>query len=641
MLMSVTATKKIESAAIKGDLSPMRYEQLDQIYDKSVTIVDEGYSTRIGDVYRPWNLFNANGTATIKDSVTFANVNSKYGLSSKFIESSWKIHLSIQPDDLGKAWNIIYPILKSHHVPNFKTSRLAVSRILYTRMQEATPVFLEQNKTSVEEKNQSIQDIVRVFNGMQITIYIENGKEREYNDILAEIEPLLYAAGINPGIIDKSDRAIGIYSSIRHVGKGYTSHDKVAGYKAVVERDMFSAIHPKFKAVHFNWNTFDYTRHILKAKLTLEQVLDAKRKYDLAYITKREFIQTCDVASEYFERWHQLIKRTPHRSELSYASEIALTKFKKWINEGHQLIPTLRKDNIKNFKEAEDMLQSSRSNTSFDLPRPRIKRSAAHRNLFSLLPEQHYLIREQSDPEQKEEYTDTTTILKKLSEHRRKTFGNLKSCSLPQIKSQLLSGETNSDAKDSHKLLKEALPEAKISTEQGSSTNARNQDLFHVTSEKLIQGHHSPKVDPGFFEVNFWRFMGGVSGAVIGLIGGSLVSFILSPLSLGLVWLTVPVLGGLIAAGSGYLLGTCLDNTGENKEQTSTNGMGLTQLPDSSDRSPLLSKERTTPHDHSDSLIRGLGSKWNVRMYAPVEKPTDSKLDDSTKEHSVRNIRTL
>lgn len=639
--MSVTETNKIESAAINEDLSPMRYEQLDQIYDKSVTIVDEGYSTRIGGVYRPWNLFNTNGTVTIKDSVTFANVNSKYGLSSKFIESPWKIHLSIQPDDLGKAWDIIYPILKSHHVPNFKTSRLAASRILYTQMQEATPAFLEQNKTSVEEKNQSIQDIVRVFNGMQITIYIENGKEREYNDILAEIEPLLYAAGINPGIIDKSDRAIGIYSSIRHVGKGYTSHEKVAGYKAVVERDMFSAIHPKFKAVHFNWNTFDYTRHILKAKLTLEQVVDARRKYDMAYITKREFIQTCDVATEYFERWHQLIKRTPHRSELSYTSDIALTKFRKWINEGYQLIPTLRKDNIKNFKEAEDILQSSRSYTTFDLPRPRIKRSAAHRNLFSLLPEQHYLIKEQSAPEQKEEYTDTTVILKKLSEHRRKTFGNLKSCSLPQIKLQPLLDETNAHVKDSHKLLTEEVREAKINTEQGSSASDRNQDLFHVTSEKPIQGHNSPKVEPGFFEVYFGRFMGGVSGAVIGLIGGSLVSFILSPLTLGLVWLTVPLLGGLIGAGSGYLLGNCLDNTTENKEQASANGKDSTQLSDSSSRSPLLSKERTSRHDHSDSLIKGLHSKWNVRMYAPGEKPTDSKLDDSTKEHSVRNIRTL
>lgn len=641
MLMSVTEPNKIVSAAINENLSPMRYEQLDQIYDKSVTIVDEGYSTRIGDVYRPWNLFNANGTATIKDSVTFANVNSKYGLSSKFIESPWKIHLSIQPDDLGKAWDIIYPILKSHHVPNFKTSRLAVSRILYTQMQEATPAFLEQNKTTVEEKNQSIQDIVRVFNGMQITIYIENGKEREYNDILAEIEPLLYAAGINPGIIDKSDRAIGIYSSIRHVGKGYTSHDKVAGYKAVVERDVFSAIHPKFKAVHFNWNTFDYTRHILKAKLTLEQVVDARRKYDMAYITKREFIQTCDVATEYFERWHQLIKRTPHRSELSHTSDIALTKFRKWINEGYQLIPTLRKDNIKNFKEAEDILQSSRSYTTFDLPRQRIKRSAAHRNLFSLLPELHYLIKEQSAPEQKEEYTDTSVILKKLSEHRRKTFGNLKSCSLPQIKSQPLLDEINADAKNSHKLLTETIREAKITTEQGSSDSDRNQALFYVTSEKPIQGYNSLNVEPGFFEVYFGRFMGGVSGAVIGLIGGSLVSFILSPLTLGLVWLTVPLLGGLIGAGSGYLLGNCLDNTTENKEQASANGKGSTQLPDSSSRSRLLSKERTARQDHSDLLTKGIRSKWNVRMYAPGEKPTDSKLDDSTKEHSVRNIRTL
>ncbi len=403
-----------------GDsIIPMSYSQLDKLYDKATLIVDSDYNTKIGGVYRPWDVFNHN-ELVIQDSVTFANVSSKYGASSQFIESPWKIHLSIQPEDLGKAWDIIYPILKAHQIPLFKTSRLSVSRILYIQMQKAAPGFLEQHNINSEEKKQSIQDIVRVFNGMQITIYIENGKEHEYNNILSEIEPLLYAAGINPGIIDKSDRAIGFYSSIRHVGKGYTSHDKVFGYKQVTERDPFYAIHPKLKDVRINWSTFDYSNHIIKAKVTLEQLVDAKRKYDLALITKREYHQSCDVASEYFKRWYELIKRTLVPSQLSTYNNLSLVKFKKWINDGHRLIPALRKERLQNFKEAEDILHANDQYRAWDLSRPRIKRNQGQRNLLNLLSPRQTLVKTPSKSEQVENKSDTVIILKKLSEHRKK-----------------------------------------------------------------------------------------------------------------------------------------------------------------------------------------------------------------------------
>lgn len=475
--MTVTVTSTIQSDDRQVDSELMSYEYLNGIYEQSITIVDEGYTTIIGGVTRPWDVFNSCGTLKIKDSVTFAQVQSKYGLSNKFVESAWKIHLSIQPDDLGKAWDIIYPLLKTHQVHNFKTSRLAVSRTLYTQMQEATPAFLKQNIISEEEKNQSIQDLVRVFNGMQVTIYIENGKEREFNDILAEIEPLLYKAGINPGIIDKSDRAIGLYSSIRHVGKGYASHNQVTGYKEVDERDLFSAIYPKFKDVRINWGTFDYTRHILKAKITLGQVTDARRKYDSAQITKREFNQICDVASEYFGRWHDLTNTMPHPSNLSDYNEHSLTKFRKWIIEGYQLVPRLRKDTDINFKEAEDALQATGIYTVFDIPRPRIRRNEGHRNLLSLLPKSQCLVNEPLDTVSTNKCADSATTFKKLFDRKKNMFATLKSCPIPQIKfhSSLYHESTmeSRQAKDVHNTMREAISQTEIEAPQGAENNIR------------------------------------------------------------------------------------------------------------------------------------------------------------------------
>lgn len=475
--MTVTVTSTIESDEIQVDSELMSYDYLNGIYDKSITIVDEGYTTIIGGVTRPWDVFNSCGTLTIKDSVTFAQVQSKYGLSNKFVESAWKIHLSIQPDDLGKAWDIIYPLLKTHKVHNFKTSRLAVSRTLYTQMQEATPAFLKQNIISEDEKNQSIQDLVRVFNGMQVTLYIENGKEREFNDILAEIEPLLYKAGINPGIIDKSDRAIGLYSSIRHVGKGYASHNQVTGYKEVDERDLFSAIYPKFKDVHINWGTFDYTRHILKAKSTLGLVTDARRKYDTEQITKREFNQICDVAAEYFGRWHDLLTRMSYPSNLSVYNKHSLTKLRKWFNEGYQLVPRLRKDPDIYFKEAEEVLQLTGIYTVFDIPRPRIRRNAGHRNLLNLLPKSQYLANEPLDTVSKNECTDSAITFKTLFARKKNIFSTLKSCPIPQIKfhSSLHHESTNESqqANDAHKKMGEAISQTEIEAPQGAENNIR------------------------------------------------------------------------------------------------------------------------------------------------------------------------
>ncbi|KTD46392.1 hypothetical protein [Legionella quateirensis] len=549
--MGVTVHEAHDFSVADDGSTSMSYAKINQLYPDLVIIKDGHYKTQIGGVSRPWTLFNSADPSQppkIKDSISFANVYNEYGASSDFVESPWKIHLSIHPDDLGKAWDIIYAFLSSRGVPIFKTTRLAVSRVLYNQMHQVTAEFLEKRNLAVEDKNQSLQDIVRVYHGMQITIYIELGKESSYNALLQEIEPLLYKAGITPGIIDKSDRAIGIYSSVRNVGKGYTSHEKVSGYKAAEERDIFKAIKYKLKDVHINWNTLDYKRHILKAQMTLQQVVDARRKYEMALFNKSEFIQACDVATEYFERWHQLIKRAPDAAELSIKNQGLMEQFKKWISDGQYLIPSIRKEKIRKIKEAEDILQAtSESSNLNDIPPQRIQRQFARKNLLGTLPAD--FIKKHSGilsvPNEKK--GDTASIIRTLSEHRREAFAHLKSFTVPQKKRTLVLHES------------EILPVSKVKPETGrklftgqksaatTSSVHQSQDLQH-TRTRLIS-------NLGFFEHYFW--LGGLSGATLGLVGGASFILFCFPLTLELALMVVALV--TVLTGIGFLTGNFID----------------------------------------------------------------------------------
>ncbi|MBL7480261.1 hypothetical protein [Legionella bononiensis] len=549
--MGDTVRETHDCSVVDDDSTSMSYANINQLYPDLVIIKDGHYRTQIGGASKPWILFNSKDTSQppkIKDSISFANVYNEYGSSSDFIESPWKIHLSIHPDDLGKAWDIIYPLLSSRGFPVFKTTRLAVSRVLYNQMQQVTPEFLEKHNLSVEDKNQSLQDIVRVYNGMQITIYIERGKERAYNALLQEIEPLLYKAGITPGIIDKSDRALGIYSSVRHVGKGYTSHEKVSGYKAAEEKDIFKAIKFKLKDIHINWNTLDYKRQILKAQMTLQQVVDARRKYELAIFNKSEFIQVCDVATEYFDRWHHLIKRAPDATDLSTKNQGMMEQFKKWISDGQHLIPSIRKEKIRKIKEAEDILHATSESSSLnDIPPQRIQRQLARKNLLGTLPpdflKKHSGIL--SVPSEKK--GDTASIIRTLSEQRRETFDRLKSVTVPQKKRTLFLQESA------------ILPVFQVKPDTSRKLFAGQKVATTTLSEQQNKDlqHNKARLtsNPGLFEHYFW--LGGLSGATLGLIGGASFIVFFLPLTLELTLMAVAL--ATVLTGIGFLTGNFID----------------------------------------------------------------------------------
>ncbi|MDR3502570.1 MAG: hypothetical protein P4L79_08300 [Legionella sp.] len=368
---------KQDKAAVHVGLDDMSYTTLDEIYPKSTPVKVGSYKAYIGGVSGCWTAFNKDASPhRIEDSELFAFFRKTDSNNEK--DSSWKIHLSIHPNDLNKAWDLIYPILMEHEVPCFKTTRNTVSHAMYTAMSKADT---SANSLTVAEKEQALRDIIRVFNGMQITIYIPEGKECEYNDLLERIEPILYQAGIRPGVIDKSDRALGIYSSVRNEGVKYTSHDKVSGYKVAALQDPFHAIGIEWNKVKINWGGLDYARHVHKAKGLFLQMLDGEKKYKNGMHTRKEFEQVYNVAMEYFKRWHTLLGKAAPKdlAKLAARDQDGFLELKEWIEQGYEFLPPIRKHNAKKVKEAEDVLaRSPRVNTLSIKPVHLLKRTNAH-----------------------------------------------------------------------------------------------------------------------------------------------------------------------------------------------------------------------------------------------------------------------
>ena len=71
----------------------------------------------------------------------------------------------------------------------------------------------------IDLRKQKVTNSLRLYEGMQFTLYMFPGLEKECQNTLEEIEDNLVRAKIRPGKIFPTDRQIGIYSSIRHPGK--------------------------------------------------------------------------------------------------------------------------------------------------------------------------------------------------------------------------------------------------------------------------------------------------------------------------------------------------------------------------------------------------------------------------------------
>jgi hypothetical protein len=149
-------------------------------------------------------------------------------------DSKWKVHVSIGAPQLQKGWDIVYPLLVARRIHHFKVTRQSAMRA------KANRIASGRQLTAVEI-NQGIADLGRLSLGMQITIYVPQGGEVKVQDVLKKIEKRLSDAKVMEGEINKSDRPIGKYCSVRNDGGacGYQSHDKVNGYNPSGDPDPF------------------------------------------------------------------------------------------------------------------------------------------------------------------------------------------------------------------------------------------------------------------------------------------------------------------------------------------------------------------------------------------------------------------
>lgn len=234
---SPSSTDTVKSNQSKVIVAEPTYDLLNQIYAEPTTIKYGNYRVSIGGIKHGLAWENI-----VTDDKSFAEfVCSKITHDKSFGDSPWKMHLSIHPDDLPRAWNILYPMLAEMNY-SFKVSRLAVMQNMREKIETIGDAYIAE-----DERKKALYDNQRLSKGMQITLYMPAGKEMHYQALAERIESKLNAAGIRPGEIHISDRALGSFVSVRNdVRNGkYVAHDQATEYKAPDQVDPFFKIGEK------------------------------------------------------------------------------------------------------------------------------------------------------------------------------------------------------------------------------------------------------------------------------------------------------------------------------------------------------------------------------------------------------------
>jgi hypothetical protein len=180
-------------------------------------------------------------TATLGNDFFEVNQNKTAPIDN--IGSSWKFHLNIEESDLPNAWDVVFPILMKHNVPTFKiTNIIGAAKKLFNELEKGS-----ENKESLQKGYN------RITQGAQITIYVPNNREKEFSNIMVEIEHALNVANISPGIADnETDKSVGKFTSYRFWGKhkeiNYENSTKVKSYKPDDLKDPFLGLGSKLES---------------------------------------------------------------------------------------------------------------------------------------------------------------------------------------------------------------------------------------------------------------------------------------------------------------------------------------------------------------------------------------------------------
>ncbi|HBC0465898.1 TPA: hypothetical protein I8Y81_003097 [Legionella pneumophila] len=194
------------------------------------------------------------------------------------MESNWKIHLSIAPEDIGKAWDLAYPLLhdkaaqfkvvdmtravaakernmqqldtvkheKEVFIQKYKDGELNLDQLKQqagalthgreewephaTDAKKLYEFLLQKHDERIQKCENLVKENDRIIQGMQITIYIPPGQEQEMYKLAKEIEQKFQENNIKKGTIYPTDNPLGDYASYRHPGLEYQDAVAIDNY---------------------------------------------------------------------------------------------------------------------------------------------------------------------------------------------------------------------------------------------------------------------------------------------------------------------------------------------------------------------------------------------------------------------------
>src|SRR5689334_7227715 len=140
-----------------------------------------------------------------------------------------KFHISVHPQDIGRAYDTIAPILLKHDCPldywkvsdvdkakvEQEKSRLQL-RDLEEKRGDYSKLSPEQFEKGRNDLQESVKDSKRLHDECQFTLYLmpeQTGDQ--FNDLLREIEQALSEAGVRPNELPDSDVPVGKFVSFR------------------------------------------------------------------------------------------------------------------------------------------------------------------------------------------------------------------------------------------------------------------------------------------------------------------------------------------------------------------------------------------------------------------------------------------
>ncbi|WP_454782468.1 hypothetical protein [Legionella sp. WA2022007384] len=223
------------------------------------------------------------------------------GQRANDIGTNWKAHISIHPDDLPRAWDLIHDKLYNG-AQQFKVVDLNKLREIreqhyktYMEADERRQIFTEnylkgaleapelehlaeglfpteidslrarKDTLSIDEYKRTLfqridekyaADLLkmrpilaedeRLSEGMQISVYMLPGEEEDHEELFEEIEEILLKNNIRPGLAYPTDRRLGNYVSIRHPGLTYRDAVTAGSYNPDNQQDPFSNLPVKY-----------------------------------------------------------------------------------------------------------------------------------------------------------------------------------------------------------------------------------------------------------------------------------------------------------------------------------------------------------------------------------------------------------